>query len=149
MDLKKASTLIEGFEDCTLPKEQWTHVAHFIMALWYCLKLPLPQAVPTIRNGIKRYNLSVGGQNTDVAGYHETITLFYIKTIAGYLVTKGITVLTDEEIAAFLKQPFLAKDYMLRWYSKELLMSSEARCGWVEPDATIAPMALSTSKHPA
>lgn len=142
MQLEKATTLIEQFENCTLPKEQWTHTAHFIVALGYCLKFPLPVAIQKISAGIRTYNVSVGGQNTDTSGYHETITLFYATTIAHYLVTAGvtslttagITSLTDEQITAFLHQPFLAKDYTLQFYSKELLMSKEARLGWVPPD---------------
>lgn len=134
MDLKKANRLLNEFENCTLPKGQWTHVNHFIVALWYCVTLPLPQAIQKIRNGIKTYNVSVGGENTDVAGYHETITLFYTTTVANYLVTTGVTALTDEVIAAFLQQPFLVKEYTLQFYSKEVLMSKAARRNWVAPD---------------
>ena len=131
---QQATTLIEQFENCTLPKDQWTHTAHFIVALGYCLKFPLPVAIQKIRTGIKTYNVSVGGQNTATSGYHETITLLYTTTIAHYLVTAGVTSLTDEQITPFLQQPFLAKDYLLQFYSKELLMSKAARLGWVPPD---------------
>jgi hypothetical protein len=72
------------------------------------------------------YNVSVGGENTDVSGYHETITLFYTTKVANYLVITGVTTLTDETITAFLQQPFLMKDYILQCYSKELLMSKYA-----------------------
>lgn len=136
MRLEKAISLMEQFESCTLPKEQWTHKAHFIMALWYCIHHPLPQAIQKIRNGIKKYNVSVGGENTDSAGYHETITLLYTSTIAHYVITTGITTLTDEYLADFLAQPFLAPDYPLQFYSKELIMSKEARLGWIAPDLT-------------
>jgi hypothetical protein len=134
MKLEKASWLVEEFENCTLPKEEWTHVSHFIMALWYCIKLPLPQAIQKIRSGIMTYNVSVGGANTDVSGYHETITLFYTTKVANYLVTNGVTTLTDETIITFLQQPFLMKDYILQCYSKELLMSQYARLNWLAPD---------------
>jgi hypothetical protein len=49
------------------------------------------------------YNVSVGGENTDVSGYHETITLFYTTKVANYLVITGVTTLTDETITAFLQ----------------------------------------------
>jgi hypothetical protein len=134
MKLEKAHRLVEAFENCTLPKEEWTHVSHFIMALLYCVKYPLPSAIQKIRSGIMAYNISVGGENTAVAGYHETITLFYTTQVANYLVTTGVTMLTDETIVAFLQQPFLMKDYILRFYSRELLMGKEARLNWTSPD---------------
>jgi hypothetical protein len=130
-----AARLVDQFERGTLPKEQWTHTAHFVMALWYCVHHPLPVAVHKIRDGIKTYNVATGGQNTDTSGYHETITLFYTGQVARYLVIAGITTLTDEHLADFLRQPFLEKQYMLRFYSRERLMSREARRGWVAPDA--------------
>ena len=138
MQLEKAARLVEQFEKGVLPKEQWTHTAHFIMAAWYCIRVPLPLAVEKIREGIKRYNVSVGGANTDSSGYHETVTLFYTTTIAHYLVTAGISALTDETISVFLQQPFLEKDHIHQFYSKELLKSVKARRGWVEPDRAIS-----------
>ncbi|SFF01867.1 hypothetical protein SAMN05518672_11472 [Chitinophaga sp. CF118] len=134
MKLEKASWLVQEFENCTFPKEEWTHVSHFIMAFWYCVKFPLPQAIQKIRSGIMKYNVSIGGKNTDISGYHETITLFYTTEVANYLVTADLTTLTDETIMVFLQQPFLVKDYILKFYSRELLMSKEARQNWVSPD---------------
>lgn len=133
MNLEKARRLVTQFEECTLPKEEWTHTAHFIMAFWYCIQYPLPRAVQKIRQGIQAYNVSVGGANTDTSGYHETITLFYTNLIAGYLVTAGVTALTDETIGIFLQQPFLEKNYVFEFYSNDVLLSKKARRHWVPP----------------
>ncbi|WPV70278.1 hypothetical protein [Chitinophaga sp. LS1] len=128
--------LIEKFETCTLPKAEWTHEKHFVMALWYCIHYPLPEAVDKICNGIKRYNESVGGENTDESGYHETITLFYIGRVADYVITNRVSVFTEEVVGDFLEQDFVGKEYMLRFYSREYLMSKEARLRWKAPDKT-------------
>lgn len=130
----KVTQLVAGFEDCTLPKEEWTHAAHFVMALWYCTTLPLPAAIQQIRNGIIKYNVIIGGKNTDTSGYHETITVFFTTRVSDYVLTNGITSLTDEVITEFLQQPFLEKDYIYRYYSRELLESRDARLSWASPD---------------
>ncbi|MBN9382238.1 MAG: hypothetical protein J0H74_15825 [Chitinophagaceae bacterium] len=134
MTQEQTAWLVSRFEDHTLPKEQWTHTAHCMVALWYCIKYPLPLAVQKIRKGIQSYNISIGGANTDTSGYHETITLFYTTKIADYLITKGILELTDEQIALFLQQPFLARDYIFHFYDTGRLLSKEARRYWVSPD---------------
>jgi len=135
MTLEQTSRLVYRFEDHTLPKGQWTHTAHCIVALWYCVYFPLPEAVEKIRIGIRAYNVSIGGINTDTAGYHETITLFYMATISHYLITNNITELSDEVVGLFLQQPFLAREYIHQFYPTDRLMSEEARRTWTPPDA--------------
>jgi hypothetical protein len=139
MKWEKAAWLVEQFEKGSLPKEQWTHSAHFVVAFWYCTQYPLPQAIKKITTGIKAYNVASGGQNTEDSGYHETITLFYITVISGYLVTEEVSALTDEALAVFLQQSFLAKDFIYLFYSVPLLKSKQARQGWVAPDKNNSP----------
>jgi hypothetical protein len=134
MKWENASWLVGQFEKGILPKEEWTHTAHFVVAFWYCTQYPLPQAIEKITTGIKAYNVALGGQNTDESGYHETITLFYITIISGYLVREKVSELTDEALVAFLQQPFLTKDFIHLFYSVALLKSRQARQGWVAPD---------------
>lgn len=134
MNTEQANELVYQFETCSLPKEKWTHEAHFVMALWYCSHQPLPVAIHSIREGIKRYNTSVGGANTDQSGYHETITVFYTRLIINYLLTDNPTFQFETKLADLFRQPFLAKDFPLQYYSKELLMSKEARQDWIPPN---------------
>ena len=126
-------SLIEGFENRILPKEQWTHQAHLVMAVWYLSMLDVPEATDIIRNGIKSYNAAVGGENTDTSGYHETITIFYI-----WFVKKFLTNANSENSLVENTNNFCArygdKNLPFEYYSKELLMSVEARRKWVEPD---------------
>ena len=42
-------------------------------------------ALSQLRQGITRYNESVGTANTDSSGYHETLTSFYVDLIARFL----------------------------------------------------------------
>lgn len=125
--------LIEGFESRTLPKEQWTHQAHLVMAVWYLSKLDVPEATDFIRTGIKGYNAAVGGENTDTSGYHETITLFYIWFVKQFLTKSNSENSLLENTNNFCTQ-YGDKNLPFAYYSKELLMSVEARRNWVEPD---------------
>jgi hypothetical protein len=134
MKTEQVKEMLRQFEAGILPKEQWTHEAHFIMALWYCFHQPLPQAIRSIREGIKKYNLSIGGTNTDHSGYHETITLFYTRLIIKYLLETGESSDLDYLLNTLIHQPFLTKDFPLKYYNKELLMSTEARKNWRAPD---------------
>jgi hypothetical protein len=72
------AALVAGFEQCTLPKEQFTHEAHLTTAMWYLRHYPQAEATNRMRRGIQRYNASVGGSPT---AYHETITLAWIAVI--------------------------------------------------------------------
>ena len=134
MTTEQAIELVKQFETCSLPKEQWTHEAHFVMALWYCCHQPLPLAMQSIREGIRKYNTSVGGENTDDSGYHETITCFYTRVIINYILSNDRTQRFENILTRLFHQPFLAKDFPLQYYSKELLMSAEARREWMAPD---------------
>src|SRR3546814_10901893 len=64
-----------GFCAGTLPKEEWTHRAHFSTALWLMLRRPDIVPERDMAGMIAAYNESVGGVNSDTSGYHETITL--------------------------------------------------------------------------
>lgn len=127
-------TLVDAFEDCTLPHASWTHAAHLTVAFWYLLHHPLHEATDLIREGIKRYNKSKGILTTPTGGYHETLTIFWIRTVHNYLKSHNnkehsLTALANSLIktCADAKMPF-------NFYSREHLFSSEARANFVEPD---------------
>jgi len=138
MKLAATKEMIQQFEAGTYPKEQWTHYSHFVMALWYCYHQPLQTAIRSIKEGIKKYNISVGGKNTDEAGYHETITVFYISQIMQFLVHEDESAGLEDLLTQLEYQPFLTKEYPYKFYSKDTLMSKEARKRWVAPDKTMA-----------
>src|SRR5919206_1370190 len=77
--------LVRRFEDCTLPREEWTHAAHLTVALWHLLQFDWPEAVARVRRGIKRYNAAHGIVETPTGGYHETLTLFWLRTVRAFL----------------------------------------------------------------
>jgi hypothetical protein len=131
----EVARLVARFEDRTLPKGEWTHAAHLTMALWYASRLPFEEALPVMREGIQRINTAHGGVTTATSGYHETITRFYMRVICDYVAGEEEIAGADwaERVRRLLTR-YGAWDLPLRHYSKERLMSAEARFGWVEPD---------------
>jgi hypothetical protein len=126
--------LLHAFQECSLPRSEWTHEAHLTVALWYFLfSESESEAIDAIRNGIKRYNAVNGIESTPNSGYHETLTLFWAQTVREYLADRGrnrsIVDLANGLIAEYA-------DRTLPWshYTREHLMSWEARNNWVEPD---------------
>ena len=70
---------------------------------------------------------------TKDGGYHETITLFYIRAIRRHLNDAGETRTLAELLDGLLKACG-ARNFPFEYYSRERLLSWEARTGWLEPD---------------
>ena len=126
--------LIERFENCTVTAKEWTHYAHLTAAFWYCLREPdLETATAKMRDGIFKLNAAHKTPNTPTRGYHETLTVFWMQTVADFLVNiKGKDSLT--ELANALIETCGDSGLPLKFYSRDCLFSLAARENYVEPD---------------
>ncbi|KXU31335.1 hypothetical protein A0J57_16645 [Sphingobium sp. 22B] len=133
--------IASGFCARTLPKEEWTHGAHFATALWLMLRRTDMLAERDMPGMIAAYNESMGGVNSDSAGYHETITMASLKAARAVLAGLPGEPSPAEVFAALMRSPMADKDWLFAYWSRERLMSTEARRRWVEPDLTPLPWA--------
>jgi hypothetical protein len=121
--------LVRAFEDCSLSGAGWTHREHLTVALWYLRQHTCDEATNRIRVGIRRFNQSHG----NATGYHETITLAWVAVIVRFLAEHDC----DQPVSTLVRELLGQcgeKSYLLRFYSEDVLMSDEARRGWVPPD---------------
>ena len=97
------------------------------------MRLPQDEATLTIRRRIQALNQAHGVVDTPKSGYHETITLLYIRQISAYLrrcdPDTPLADLTDGLLAEWGD-----KNRIRQYFSRGLLLSPAARTGWVEPD---------------
>jgi hypothetical protein len=126
-------SLVRRFDDCSLPRSEWTHAAHLTVALWFLLEFDWPEATERVRRGIRRYNAAHGIVTTPTGGYHETLTLFWLRVVRSFLEGgrnegRALVSLANELMAG------ADSGLPLRHYTRERLFSAEARAVWVEPD---------------
>ena len=128
-------SLVDRFEQRTLPKKEWTQEAHLVIAIWYLTNYDKDQALQLVRENIFNYNIAVGTPNSETQGYHESITRFWLWVAKEFLQQNKFTSLS-EKCNAFIASPYGKSNYPLLYYSKELLFSIKARKHWVAPDLT-------------
>ena len=124
--------VVRGFEDCTMPDAAFDHPSHLVVALFYLhrARLTVPEAATRMRASLYRF---LDHHGHDRRKYNETITLFWIKLVRGFL-NKTDTARTAANIASEMVASFGNSKIIYDYYSKEWLMSEEARRAWVEPD---------------
>jgi hypothetical protein len=137
-DPDEVPRLVAAFERRTLPKAGWTHRAHLTMGLWYSMHLSPDAALHAMREGILRLNDAHGVVSTPTSGYHETITRAYMRLIGEFVAGDGAPGGWEERTNRLLER-LGARDLLLTYYSRERLMSPEARARWVEPDVRRLP----------
>ena len=129
---------LHAFESGTLPKARWTHAAHLFTGACYVHRLGEAAAIDHLRSAIPRYNESVGGLNTATSGYHETVTVFWLKTLANLLHTQPAN-LTRANFATLAVARFANdRDILSRHYDYDVVASVEARRTWLSP--TLLPL---------
>ena len=126
--------LVESFENATISREEWKHREHLVVALYYVSRFELAAATEMMRRGILR--LLEHGFGVDLEKempYHETLTVFWMNAVHAFWIDHKHLPLADiaNEIAESLD-----KDHPLKFYTRELLFSDEARGRFVEPDLT-------------
>ena len=125
--------LVSAFEACTLPKEAFTHTAHLTVALWYLVWYGPTEATDRVRVAINRFNDAHGNVSRPEGGYHETITRFYMWAVRRELLAEPL----DKSLAELANDIAVAladRALPLEYWSRERLLSADARAGWVEPD---------------
>jgi len=129
----------EGLFACTLPRTEWTHAAHFAAALWLMRYRPELDAAAIMPGLIRAYNQSVGRVNDDTGGYHETITLASLRAARGVLDAYPPDMPVHRIVNALMWSSLANPNWLLEYWSRDRLMSVEARRAWVEPDLKSLP----------
>jgi hypothetical protein len=131
---------LRRFEDHSLPKEEWNHRAHLKVAYFYLIRYSYDEALERLRTGIKSFNAAKGIHDTPTGGYHETMTQVWLRLVYTTLRQFGPAENAD---AFFEAQTQLgSKRAPLLFYSRDRIMSMEAKHSFVEPDLTPLPRPL-------
>lgn len=127
--------LVVAFENGRLLQDQWHHSEHLAICYWYLCNKTFLETVFRMKLGILKYNEKYKVEQTRERGYHETITLFFIKLVQSYIYKAQ----PQEGRLVELLKPLLDSNkeflpVLWRYYSRSLLNSERARVYWVEPD---------------
>lgn len=124
--------VVRTFEDASIARGVWRHAEHLTVALHYLSLHDFDTATNLMRDGI--FKLLTDGFKVDLEKempYHETLTVFWMKTVADFNASKNGSSLLEKanELVATYD-----KDHPLKFYSREFLFSDEARAEFVEPN---------------
>lgn len=127
-DEREIEALVRGFEDLTLPPQEFDHAGHLTVALWYLARLSGPEASERMRGGLRRFAAHHGSNL-----YHETITLFWLRVVGAFLgrEREGRAL---HELANRLAASYSDKGLVNDYYSPALIQTDEAKSSGVEPD---------------
>ena len=120
--------LARALENGEIANEDFHHLSHLHVAWAYLSESSgVDEAVNKMRNTLTRFATSAGKPEK----YHETITLFWVRLLAGIRAASSGETL--QQIVQ--KDPrLLEKNFPLTYYSSERLFGDDARRSWVEPD---------------
>jgi hypothetical protein len=125
-------SLVEKFNGQTLPKSDWTHLAHLIVGISYLNAYSFYDAVCRLKSGIILLNYSQQTLNTDNSGYHETITIFWSKVIKIYISLHN-NLSVEQLVNSFLSSSLADTNLPFVFYEKQFLLSPHCRTIYIEP----------------
>ena len=125
---------IERFKTTAISPKDWDHLGHVRAGCILVMRMTPAEALPIMRRGLETLLKRARAEGFDPrVGYHETVTLAWLKIIRAALDADDSA---PQDARAFctshpeLNDPRL----QLRYYSRKLLATEEARSTFVEPD---------------
>ena len=129
--------LLTAFEACSMSTEQFTHREHVRVAWMYASCHSLPEAINRMRSGIKAFNKATNTPEALDRGYHETITVAFMKLVFGANAESGSHESSDDFCSDHSE--LLDRFVLRRYYSRERILTWEAKSKFVEPDLSPLP----------
>lgn len=133
--IEDALILVSKFQDKTLDVFDWTHEAHAVVCLYYLSRYDKKAALPLVRTAIRSYNDVTEKPNTETSGYHETMTVFWLYHIQKCCTRNGKVHFDQATMDDMLwNEQVIGRNVWLTYYSKTLMVSTQARMAFVAPD---------------
>lgn len=125
---KEDVELTRALERGEVANESFHHLSHLHVAWVYLSESSdVDEAAAKMRETLQKFTASVDKPEK----YHETITLFWIRLLAGIRAARSRETLRE---IVHAHPRLLEKDFPLTYYSSSRLFSDQARTSWVEPD---------------
>lgn len=83
---KQIEAVVQGFESCTLGKDEFNHREHLTVAVWYLRDSNPGQALDRMRSGLLRF---LDHHGLGRAKYKETLTASWLKLIQNVMEQVG------------------------------------------------------------
>ena len=122
--------VVQGFESCATPKEDFKHASHLTVAVWYLSRFTEEEALQIMRSGLFRF---LDHHGVGRGKYNETLTIFWMKLVQSVIelaANQASVVDQTNTVLERLSNPAVVFEY----YSEACLKSESAKTGWVEPD---------------
>ncbi len=126
------ATFLRAFEDRTLSHEGFDHRGHVRAAFLLLIGNEFEEALTKMRAGLRALLEAHGLEGKATVGYHETLTRGWLTLVAGCVDRRGPAV--DSEAFLADHAELLRKNLLLTHYSRDRLMSAEAKAAFIEPD---------------
>lgn len=131
--LEAVEALVRSFEDCSIDRGEWSHACHVATAAWYVAHHGEEEGARRMRDALLHYAAVHGIVPSGMRGYHETITLAWMRLVGRYVAAMGRDVALLDLVNGCVAN-FPDKNVVMSHYSSERLWSDAARAAWVEPD---------------
>jgi len=122
--------LVKRFEACETARDDFPHLDHLVVAVWYLQTMSIPAATEQMRISLFRF---LDHHQIDRRKYHETLTVFWVEQVAACLRSLPVGNSLSEKCYE-VRQRVGNKDLVLEFYTPELLWSDAARNFFVTPD---------------
>lgn len=130
--------LFRRFNDLSLPLDLWNHRAHLKIAYLHLARHSFEEALCKMRAGIRAFNAARGIADSPASGYHETLTRAWLHLVHTTLCQFGPAASAGEFFDA--QTQLNDKRILLLFYSRDLIMSPEAKASFVPPDLAPLPV---------
>lgn len=133
-DERELLDLVRRFRACTIGRDEWTHRAHVGVASALVLTEGPTEALHLMKQTIPRLNERQGALNSEVSGYHETLTVFWVCFLGQFLerVPGDWSNLNKARAAVEAFGGLRRLDKL--FYSYDVLACPRARRFWVPPE---------------
>jgi len=127
--------LMSRVRTASIPNDEFSHRYHLAMASVIVFE---GGGLDEIRASIVALNEANKVEQTPTGGYHETITVAWHRLVRSHLASLPVEAPRLLAVNSVLHE-FQDKFVLLRHYSRDRLMSWEARKGFVDPDVSPLP----------
>jgi len=76
--VEEIAAVVRGFEDCTTPKDQFTHKSHLTVATYYLCNSTADETFAKMRVGLLRF---LNHHGVDPAKYNDRVTRAWIEQV--------------------------------------------------------------------